>query len=322
MCELAAQIGNTDRGQHGVSRALGHLDARPGGAAVRASAAAVEGLGRGRGGAQHERAPIAARHLGRHLTRMIAWTGALFVAGLVLLVDDDEAQVAERAEERRAGAHDHARGTAGDHVPLVQTLAGRKTRMEHSDRLAKARAEAADGLSRQRDLGHKHASRAAGRQHALNRRKVDLGFAGTGDAVDKDHVAVGIEACALNLREGLLLAIRKCDRRFTARGGQRSLLAATAPGTALLHHHDTTFFERLDGRRHTVVEQVEVARRDRAALERLDELTLTDRGLGRRVVETLGREHDPAVLNGFDGGALNGPHAVVALDHARASTRG
>ena len=191
--------------------------------------------------------------------------------------------------------------------------------MKHSDCLAKARAEAADGLGRQRDLGHEHAGRTAGRQHALNRRKVDLGFAGTGDAVDKDHVAVSIQACALNLREGLLLAIRKCDRRFTARGGQRSLLAATAPGTALLHHHDTTFFERLDGRRHAVVEQVEIARRDRSALERLDELALAHGGLGRRIVEALGREHDPAVLNRLDGGALNRPCAVIALDHARAA---
>ena len=170
MRELAAQVGNAYRGQDRVPRALRHLDARPGDAAVRAAAAAVEGLGRGRSGAQHERTPIAARHLGSHLARMVARAGTLLVAGLVLLVDDDEAQVAERAKERRAGAHDHARGTAGDHIPLVQTLAGRKTRMEHGDRLAKTRAEAADGLGRQRNLGHKHAGRAPGRQHALNRR--------------------------------------------------------------------------------------------------------------------------------------------------------
>ena len=322
VCELAAQVGDPNRGQHGVSRALGHLDARPSGPAVRAAAAAVEGLGRGRGGAQHERTAIATRHLGRYLARVVARAGALLVTGLVLLVDDDEAQITERAKERRAGAHDHARGTAGDHVPLVQTLAGRKTRMEHSDRLAKARAEAADGLSRQRDLGHKHASRAAGRQHALNRRKVDLGFAGTGDAVDKDHITVSVQACALNLRECLPLAVGESHRGLAARRGQRGLLAAATPGAALLHHHDAAFFERLNGRRHTVVEQVEVARRDRATLECLDELTLTDRGLGRRVVKTLGSEHDPAVLDGFNGGALNGPHAVLALDHARASTRG
>ena len=130
-----------------------------------------------------------------------------------------------------------------------------------------------------------------------------------------------IQAGALNLRERLLLAVGKGDRRLTACRGQRGLLAAATPRTALLHHHDTALFERLNGRRHTVIEQVEVARRDRPALERLDELTLADRRFGRRIVEALGREHDRAVLDRLDGGALNRPHAVVALDHARASTR-
>lgn len=59
----------------------------------------------------------------------------------------------------------------------------------------------------------------------------------------------------------------------------------------------------------------------RSALERLDELTLTNRRFGRRIVEALGRKHDPTVLDGFDGTALDSPHAVVAFDHARASTR-
>ena len=239
----------------------------------------------------------------------------------MLLVDDDEAQVAERAKERRAGAHDHASGTAGDHIPLVQALASRKAGMEHGDRLAKARAEAADSLGRQRDLGHEHASRVTGREHALDSGEVDLGFAGARNTVHEHHVAVGVKTGTLNLRERLPLTVGECHRRLTACRGQRGLLAATAPGAALFHHHDASFFKRFDGRRHAVVEQVEIARRDRAALERLDELTLADRGLGRRVVETLGRKHDPAVLDGFNGGALNGPHTVIALDHARAAAR-
>ena len=163
MRKLAPQVGNADLGQNGVSRALGHLGTSPGGTVVHAATAAVEGLGRRRGRAQHKRAAIAASHLGRHLTRVVARAGTLLVAGLMFLVDDDEAQVAERAKERRAGAHDHTCGTAGDHIPLVQTLTSRKTRMEYSDRLAEARAEAADSLSRQRDLGHEHAGRTAGR---------------------------------------------------------------------------------------------------------------------------------------------------------------
>lgn len=136
-------------GQHGVSGALGHLDTRPGGTVIHAAAAAVEGLGRRRGRPQHERAAIAARHLGCHLARMVARTGALLVTSLVLLVDDDETKVAERAKKRRTSSHDHTRGATGNHVPLVQALASRKTRVENRDRLTKARAEAADGLGRQ-----------------------------------------------------------------------------------------------------------------------------------------------------------------------------
>lgn len=132
---------------------------------------------------------------------------------------------------------------------------------------------------------------------------------------------MGVKTGMLNLRERLLLAVRERDRRFAVRRGQRSLLAAATPDAALLHHHDTTLFERLDGRRHAVVEQVEVACRDRAALKRLDELTLTDRGLGRRVVETLGREHDPSVLDRLDSRTLDRPRPVIALNDTRASTR-
>ena len=130
-----------------------------------------------------------------------------------------------------------------------------------------------------------------------------------------------IQASALNLRECLLLAVGKCNRRLAACRGQRGLLAAATPRTALLHHHDAALFERLDSRRHAVIEKVEVARRDRSALERLDELTLANGGLGRRIVKSLGREHDPAVLDRLDGGTFNRPHAIFALDHTRTSTR-
>ena len=130
-----------------------------------------------------------------------------------------------------------------------------------------------------------------------------------------------VQASTLNLRERLLLAVRERDRRLAACRGQRGLLAAATPGAALLHHHDAAFFERLDGRRHVVVEQVEIARRDGAALKRLDELALANGSLGRRIVKAIGRKHHPAVLDRLDGGALNGPHAVIALGHARTSTR-
>ena len=132
---------------------------------------------------------------------------------------------------------------------------------------------------------------------------------------------MGVKTGALNLRKRLLLPVRERDRRLAARRGQRGLLAAATPGTTLLHHHDAAFFERLDGRRHTVVEQVEVARRDRSALERLDKLALANRCLGRRIVKAFGCKHHPAVLNRLDGGALDRPRPVIALNDTRAATR-
>ena len=111
-----------------------------------------------------------------------------------------------------------------------------------------------------------------------------------------------VQASTLNLRERLLLAVRERDRRLAACRGQRGLLAAATPGAALLHHHDAAFFERLDGRRHVVVEQVEIARRDGAALKRLDELALANGSLGRRIVKAIGRKHHPAVLDSLTAG--------------------
>ena len=75
--------------------------------------------------------------------------------------------------------------------------------MEHSNRLAKARTKAADGLGRQRNLGHKYAGRATGREHALDGGEIDLSFTGSGDAVYKHHVAMSVQTGALNLRECL-----------------------------------------------------------------------------------------------------------------------
>ena len=132
---------------------------------------------------------------------------------------------------------------------------------------------------------------------------------------------MGVKTGALNLRKRLLLAVRELDRCLAACRGQRGLLAAATPGTTLLHHHGAAFFERLDGRRHTVVEQVKVARRDRSALERLDELTLANCGLGRRIVKALGRKHHPAVLDRLDGGTIDRPRPVIALNDTRAATR-
>lgn len=161
MRELAAQVGDPNRRQHGLSRALGHLDARPGGTVIRATAAAVEGLGRRRGGTQHERAAVAARHLGSHLTCVVARAGTLLVAGLMLLIDDDETKVAERAKKAPSGRR---RPRARHRWRPCPTGPSARRPKGASGRPRPSRQNASgsrpDGLGRQRNLGHQHAGRA------------------------------------------------------------------------------------------------------------------------------------------------------------------
>ena len=141
-------------GKHGPTRPLGHLHARPASLAPRAHLAATQALERRRCRAEHQGASPLLGHACRDLARVVARARVLLVGRLVLLVDDDEANVGERRKERGAGAHHHVDSALAHEVPLVEALAGGQTRVEHGHVVAKARAEASHGLRRERDLGH------------------------------------------------------------------------------------------------------------------------------------------------------------------------
>ena len=74
----------------------------------------------------------------------------------MLLVDDDQADVAHRREHRRAGAHDDPRVAAGDPVALVAALRPAEGRVEDRDAVAEPAPEPPDRLRRERDLRHEH----------------------------------------------------------------------------------------------------------------------------------------------------------------------
>src|SRR5438552_14508407 len=88
--------------------------------------------------------------------RVVARVGVLLVRGVVLLVDDDQAETAHRREDRRARADDDARLAARDPLALVATLRVRQPRVQDRDAVAEARADPADRLRRKGDLGHEH----------------------------------------------------------------------------------------------------------------------------------------------------------------------
>ena len=59
----------------------------------------------------------------------------------MLLVDDDQPEVGDRREDRRARADADPRLAAAQPVPLVAALARAQPRVQHRDPVAEARAE-------------------------------------------------------------------------------------------------------------------------------------------------------------------------------------
>ena len=103
----------------------------------------------------------------------------------MLLVDDDQAEVAQRREDGRAGADADARLAAAQAPPFVVALAVGEGRVQDGEAVAEPRPEARHRLRRQADLGDEDDRPLAARQRRLDRGQVDLGLARAGDAVQE-----------------------------------------------------------------------------------------------------------------------------------------
>ena len=151
---------------------------------------ACEALHARRGRAEDDHGAARLRTPAGHRARVVGGLVLLLVRGVVLLVDDDQAQVDERREHRRARADDDAHLPAGDGGVGEQPLPRGEPRVQHGDPGAgEPPLDARDGLPREADLGHEQEDRAAGLERRLRRLEVDLGLAAPGDAVQKDLVA-------------------------------------------------------------------------------------------------------------------------------------
>ena len=121
-----------------------------------------QALDRGRGRAQHHGAAPerAAQH--RHVARLIGDALLLLVALVVLLIDDDQAEIGEGQEQRGAGADHELRLVLGDRAPDAAAHRRRDAGMPFGGPGAEALLAAGDELAGERDLGHQH-------QHLLAR---------------------------------------------------------------------------------------------------------------------------------------------------------
>ncbi len=185
---------------------------------------------------------------------VVARVRLLLVRGVVLLVDADHAERRERREHGRAGADDDGRLAGDDPLALVATLGLREAGVEQRDPVSEARAEAADRLRRQRDLGHEHDRAAARGERGLARADVDLGLAAAGRAGEEDVSTAAREQALDPLERGFLRLGQLGRRRLGGQAGGRRHVPPLAAPLRLLRRDQP---ERAGRRRAVVVREPE-----------------------------------------------------------------
>ena len=178
--KLLPHVDDFDFGQRALLHAVGQFDQR-----VLVLLRVEIGLERRRGRAQHD---DGIRHLGAHhgdVARVIARRFFLLVGGVVFFVDDDQRQIGDRSEYRRARAHDHARFAALDAVPLLGAFLVGERRVQDGDFVSEDLMQVGGDGWGEADLGDQQDGRASGLEHRAHGGEIDRGLARSGDAVQQ-----------------------------------------------------------------------------------------------------------------------------------------
>ncbi len=204
----APQIDDGDRGQRGAA-----VPARQHGVAIASARGIGDGFERRGRRSEHrrDRAEMGADH--GHVARLIDDALVLLERSVVLLVDDDEAELGERQEQRRARADDDADQAFGDAAPDRAPLGAAHFGMPQRRRAAEAATEALDPLRRQRDFGQQDQRLRAGAQRFGDRLEIDFGLARAGDAFEQGDAEAAVAHRAAQTIGGARLIGRECHRR-------------------------------------------------------------------------------------------------------------
>src|SRR6185295_6946556 len=139
----------------------------------------------GGGASRQERGLRLARPVAGDLARVVAWIALLLVGGVVLLVDDHQAQLAHRSEGRRTRAHADERFARGKALPLVAAFARREARVKQRHSIPEARREPRDRLGREPDLGNEDDRSLPSLERRLRGRQINLRLARSSDPVQQ-----------------------------------------------------------------------------------------------------------------------------------------
>ena len=134
----------------------------------------------------------AAHH--RHVARLIGDALLLLVALVMLLIDDDQAEIGEGQEERRAGADHELRLALGDRAPdapahrradMPECHSAGRAPKRSSQRVMNWLVSAISGISTSACLPL--------RERLGDGLEIDFGLAGAGDAVEQGHAEARAE---------------------------------------------------------------------------------------------------------------------------------
>ncbi len=145
------------------------------------------GLDRGRRRNEHDRNVGAPRAHHRHIAGVIARAVLLLVGRIVLLVDDDEAEIGVRQEQRGARADDDTHLAGRDRAPGACAQPRRKLRVPFRRPHPEPLGEAIEKLRGERDLGHQHQRLFAAADDLADRLEIDRGLARSGNAIEQRH---------------------------------------------------------------------------------------------------------------------------------------
>jgi hypothetical protein len=217
----------------------------------------------------------------------------------VLLVDDDQPDLLQWCEHRRARADAHARLARAQPHPFVVALALRQRRVQDRDHISEPRLEAPQRLRGQRDLGDEHDRGAPDGEHRFDGAQVHLGLARAGDTVQQQlgGRAPGDRREHLVERGALVARQRRRGRRCRA-----DRVGARAPRARPVLDRDQPATLQASQR-----SGPELGRgRPSGSLERLQQLSLAVGEPGRRRL-AVGRQRRAAGI-----GQFRGQHALGA----------
>ena len=148
----------------------------------------------------------------------------LLVGGLVLLIDDEDGEIAERQEQSRARPGDDLHLALRDAGPDAGALARADAGMPFRRPRAEARRESVEELRRQRDLRHQDQRLPSLRRGFRDRLEIDLRLARAGDAFEQSDG----EGARLDLGDE---ADGRLGRSASSCGGAKSVSQGAATGS-------------------------------------------------------------------------------------------